>query len=640
VSRVLIIAATLTALLGAGSARTQSVSLEAASTASVGGRIEVRWAGPYEPTDFVSIDPAGSPESIYGPYDYPANGNPLQLQVPEAPGDYEIRYHGGSAGYPVVARIPLVVTDVEAVLEFVPAVDVGGTLSVTWQGPDNPNDFISIDPAGAADRTYGPYNYPARGNPIDVQAPEEPGDYLVRYHLAGSYRVVGSAPVRVGGVTAAIEALPTAPAGSLLPVRWTGPGNKGDFISIDPVNADDRAYGNYAYPDHGNPIEIQVPDEPGQYLLRYHLASGIAIADSRPLEVLAVTASLSAPDDVAARAVFDVGWEGPGNTGDFITIVEPTAQDRTYGSSNGYTQRGNPVRIEAPREPGRYELRYLTGQSYRTLAKRSLAVTPSTELATLRVVSDPGAARPAFTAVEFILDASGSMLQRLDGERRIELAKEALTDLARNVLPDGTPFALRVFGHREAGSCRTDLELPLAPIDRGTAVTLIAGLNATNLAKTPIAASLVAVREDLRGVSGPSLVVLVTDGEETCDGDPKSAIDMLRSAGLDVRVNIVGFAVDEVVLKETFRDWARIGGGGYFDAQNGEDLARAIRAVLQPTYEVLADDTIVATGAINGDALELPPGRYRVRVSGRHTSEADELVLAGGETKELRVDNP
>ena len=77
---------------------------------------------------------------------------------------------------------------------------------------------------------------------------------------------------------------------------------------------------------------------------------------------------------------------------------------------------------------------------------------------------------------------------------------------------------------------------------------------------------------------------------------------------MDVRVNIVGFAVDEVVLKETFREWARVGNGGYFDAQNGEQLKNAMRATLRPTYQVLAGGKVISTGTVNGDPIEIPAG--------------------------------
>jgi hypothetical protein len=609
--------------------------VKAAPTAEVGSNIEVRWTGPAGPGDFVSIDAAGAPDDVYGPYAYPSAGNPLTLLVPTTPGNYEIRYHVGASGYGVLAKAPLVVGDVAATLEAPPTVEVGGSLKVIWMGPNNKGDFISIDAAGAPDRTYGNYAYPATGNPVAVRAPDQPGDYLLRYHLADSYRVISSRPLRVGAVATTLEFPASARAGGTLSVAWTGPGKQGDFISIDGVGAPDRTYGNYAYLENGNPIEIRVPDEPGDYLVRYHLASSYGVIGSAPLKVEAVTASLAAPATVPARSVFEVRWEGPDNPGDFVTVVAPTAKDREYGASNGYTQRGNPARLEAPRAAGNYELRYLTGQSYSTLAKATIVVTPSGEPAKLRVVTDAKGAADAFAAAEFVLDASGSMLQKLGGVRRIDLAKSALTDLAQNALPDGTAFALRVFGHKKAGSCETDLEIPLAPIDRKAAVARIQGLTAMNLAKTPIGASLLKVRDDLKGAKGPLLVVLVTDGEETCNGDPKAAIQALRTAGLDVRVNIVGFAVDEVVLKETFREWARVGNGGYFDAQNGEQLKSAMRATLRPTYQVLAGTKVVATGTVNGDPIELPAGNYKVRLLGAAAKDIDEVALEAGAVREL-----
>jgi hypothetical protein len=194
-----------------------------------------------------------------------------------------------------------------------------------------------------------------------------------------------------------------------------------------------------------------------------------------------------------------------------------------------------------------------------------------------------------------------------------------------------------VFGHKEAGSCRTDLELPLAPIDRTAAVATIQGLGAMNLgedADRRIPAQGARRPQGRQGAAARSCSV--TDGEETCGGDPKAAIQSLRASGMDVRVNIVGFAVDEVVLKETFREWARVGNGGYFDAQNGEQLRAALRATLRPTYQVLAAGKVVATGTVNGDPTELPAGAYQVRVLGAAAKDIGKVELEPGATQELK----
>jgi hypothetical protein len=122
--------------------------------------------------------------------------------------------------------------------------------------------------------------------------------------------------------------------------------------------------------------------------------------------------------------------------------------------------------------------------------------------------------------VDLILDNSGSMLQKLGDERRIDVARNVLADLVAETLPSGIPLALRVFGD-EPDSCETDLAIDLAPLDRDAAVDRIAAIESVDGVKTPLAAALERVATDLGGVDGPKIVVLVTDGEETCGGNPQ-----------------------------------------------------------------------------------------------------------------------
>jgi Ca-activated chloride channel family protein len=257
-------------VLHAPGAAAQTASVKAAATAEVGSTLEVHWSGPAAKGDFISIDEAGAPDSTYGPYQYPSAGNPLTLEVPTSPGKYEVRYHTGANGYPTLAKAAVEVTDVSATLEAPASVEAGGSFKVKWKGPGHPGDFISIDAVGAPERTYGNYDSPSKGNLAEIRAPDEPGDYVVRYHLAGSYRVVGSVPIKVGGVAATLKFPATARAGGMLAVAWTGPGAKGDFISIDAAGAPDRTYGSYDYPARGNPLQLRIPDEAGDYDERYH----------------------------------------------------------------------------------------------------------------------------------------------------------------------------------------------------------------------------------------------------------------------------------------------------------------------------------------------------------------------------------
>lgn len=228
-------------------------------------------------------------------------------------------------------------------------------------------------------------------------------------------------------------------------------------------------------------------------------------------------------------------------------------------------------------------------------------------------------------AVEVILDASGSMLQRMEGRRRIEIAHEALAALVRDTLPDRTPFAFRAFGLEE-DACRTELLVPLAPLDREAAARAIEAVPAINLAKTAIADSLRAAGNDLANASAPRVIVLVTDGEETCEGDPEAAIAELRASGFDARVNIVGFAIDDAGLAETFAAWAEQGGGAYFDAGGAEALQEAVSSALTPRFDIVRTyldgrQQVVGAAAL-GETVTVPAGRLTITPGSAATGEA------------------
>jgi hypothetical protein len=76
------------------------------------------------------------------------------------------------------------------------------------------------------------------------------------------------------------------------------------------------------------------------------------------------------------------------------------------------------------------------------------------------------------------------------------------------------------------------LLLPMQPLDPAAMQKTLAGISAMNLARTPIADSLAKIESDLAGAKGTRVVVLVTDGEETCDGDPEAVLQQLSALGI------------------------------------------------------------------------------------------------------------
>lgn len=596
------------------------VQLTAPATASIDSQITVSASGSVAERSFFSVVPKGAAEGSYDRYSYYQPGD-VQLLLPAEAGEYELRLLGPDSPYPTLASRPIRLVLPEVRIEAADSAAVGSAVVVRWQGPNSSREYLTIVAADAPEGSYGVYEY-AEGEgsgEVTLQAPVTPGDYEIRFLSGSSNRTLGKRPLRVGDVAASLEFPATVPAGGRIEIRWTGPGNARDYLVIMPPEAADGDYDAYAYTGE-NPVSLPVPELPGQYEVRYHVGDSKRVLLRKPLVVGAVSATLQAPASVKAGSEFQVGFTGPNNEGDYVAVTEAADPKRYLTFS--YTRRGNPVPLRAPDQPGDYALHYLTARDDRSLASQPIRVTPGDAKGSLRVLSavaDGAGAAGGGSAltVGLILDASGSMLQRLDGRRRIELAREALDQLVASGLPEQAQVALRVFGHRKPDACDTELLRPLAPLDRAAMRQQIAGIEAKNLAKTPIADSLRAVASDLEGVEGRAIVVLVTDGEETCGGDPAAEIARLKQQGFELVLNVVGFAVDEHALEREFARWAELGGGAYFSARDGAALAAGIGQAVRLPFVVYRGSERVAAGFVGGAAVELPVGRYEVDVAGR-----------------------
>ena len=234
---------------------------------------------------------------------------------------------------------------------------------------------------------------------------------------------------------------------------------------------------------------------------------------------------------------------------------------------------------------------------------------------TITVVPGPEAAKPA---IEVILDASGSMGAKLpDGTSRIDAALDTLQGLVSEGIEEGTPFALRAFGHVTPSTCEQELVVPLEPLDRQATLQAIAGIEPKLLSQTPIADALRAAADDLAAAGGPVAIVLITDGEESCGGDPEAALAELRAAGVDVTLSIVSLALDDAAASERFASLAALGNGAYTDVGDPAELAAAIRDSLAVPFEVLGPDgSVLARGLVGGEPVTLERGVYTVRVPG------------------------
>lgn len=202
--------------------------------------------------------------------------------------------------------------------------------------------------------------------------------------------------------------------------------------------------------------------------------------------------------------------------------------------------------------------------------------------------------------IELILDASGSMAGKLaGGEIKIDAAKKAVTDLL-NSLPADYGFACRAYGHkspRQEHNCRDTELLAGFGEKRSLAVTKINALKA--MGYTPITYVLQLAAGDFPADDSKT-IILVSDGIETCDGDPCALADSLIKSGIGLVIHTIGFGVEEAAQAQ-LQCIAAVTGGRYFGAENWAELktvlADAVKAEPQDKVEKSGLGTLTVEGA-------------------------------------------
>lgn len=186
--------------------------------------------------------------------------------------------------------------------------------------------------------------------------------------------------------------------------------------------------------------------------------------------------------------------------------------------------------------------------------------------------------------VEIILDASGSMAESVGGKTRMEAAKEAIKEFAKN-LPKQARVSLRVYGHKGSGkesdkslSCSSsELVYGLQPYNEQKLQASLDQFKPTGY--TPIAFALQEAMKDFSNISGEkntNIIYLVSDGIETCDGNPVEMAKKLAESKITPIVNVIGFGVDGPGQKQ-LKEIASAAKGRYIHIQNQDQLQKEFK---------------------------------------------------------------
>ncbi|RLA98036.1 MAG: hypothetical protein DRG83_15015 [Deltaproteobacteria bacterium] len=230
-------------------------------------------------------------------------------------------------------------------------------------------------------------------------------------------------------------------------------------------------------------------------------------------------------------------------------------------------------------------------------------------------------------SVVLILDTSGSMAagDRL-GRQFLEIAKLAVSEINRRLKRDSTDVELAIFVFRDCDSVEV-----LADFSSWPQISRAKLDNLKPKGNSPVALSIKKAAEYLLrfGAAHKAEIVLLTDGKETCGGNPltaaydaKNRLDFggyIRSNRAELyrnelsktsrffdvfSISVIGFTVEDSATLKSLREIADIGGGRFYNPSNYKQLVDDLLKTFGPIeIKVSAISSEVPRSFIGVDAL-------------------------------------
>ncbi len=185
-------------------------------------------------------------------------------------------------------------------------------------------------------------------------------------------------------------------------------------------------------------------------------------------------------------------------------------------------------------------------------------------------------------AMLLLIDASISMRTPVgvDNLTRFDVARLAVGDFVDRY-PPSSYLALRFYGSVPPGTadeCRdSNLSVPFAPASTNRIPIKQALAASFPRGFTPIGYALGEAVADFAQLDVDKVIVLVSDGIESCGGAPCAAAEDLASKGFVI--NSIGFLVDDRARRE-LECVAHVSGGQYIDVRRPTELHEGLEATL------------------------------------------------------------
>lgn len=158
------------------------------ASVKAGFTFSIAWDGRERQKDWIAVARPDDPADDYIALKATKNAGDIELRAPSTPGEYEVRYISSMDGR-VMSRQSFTVTRGTVRLVSMEFVEVEDEMSVWWDGPGHTSDIVTLATAEMEDGDYLISRPIVDGNPVKMVAPNEPGEYELRY-INGTESVV------------------------------------------------------------------------------------------------------------------------------------------------------------------------------------------------------------------------------------------------------------------------------------------------------------------------------------------------------------------------------------------------------------------------------------------------------------------
>lgn len=219
--------------------------------------------------------------------------------------------------------------------------------------------------------------------------------------------------------------------------------------------------------------------------------------------------------------------------------------------------------------------------------------------------------------VELVLDVSGSMSAKdIDGGSRMAAAKQAFNEVL-DATPEEVQLGIRTLGANYHGNdrktgCKDTAQLyPVGTLNRTEAKTAVATLQPTGW--TPIGPALLKAADDLNGGDGTRRIVLISDGEDTCQPlDPCEVAREIAAKGIGLTIDTLGL-VPDAKTRDQLSCIADATGGTYTSVQHKEELSDRVGQLVDRAADPVATPVATEGTAQCAGAPTLKSGLYTDR---------------------------